>query len=239
MPRIDGRKDTQLRPVKIYPYYLEHPHGSVLIEAGRTRIICTAMVEEGVPKFMKGTGKGWLTAEYGMLPAATPSRSTRGVVRGRADGRTQEIQRLIGRVLRTVVDLDKLGERTVWIDCDVLQADGGTRTAAITSGFVACVLAMKTLLDRGLIAELPIKEYVAAVSVGIVTGRAMLDLCYDEDSCASVDMNVVMTEGNRFIEIQGTAEQEPFTRVELKELLDLARLGIEELIQIQKKILEG
>lgn len=238
MTRIDGRKNTQLRPVKIYPYYLDYPQGSALIEMGRTRVICTAMIEEGVPKFMKGQGKGWITAEYGMLPASTPERSTRDAVKGKIDGRSQEIQRLIGRALRCVIDMDKLGERTVWVDCDVLQADGGTRTAAITAGYVAVELAVRRMIEEGVVLESPLRDNVAAVSVGIVDGDPMLDLCYDEDSRAEVDMNVVMTAGERFVEIQGTAEKNPFGKAELKELLELAQDGIEKLIRIQKKVLE-
>lgn len=237
MARVDGRKNNQLRSVKIYPYYLDYPQGSALIEMGKTRVICTAMIEEGVPKFMKGQRKGWVTAEYGMLPAATPERSTRDAVRGKIDGRTQEIQRLIGRALRSITDVGKLGERTIWVDCDVLQADGGTRTAAITSGFVAVELAIRRLLEEGVILESPLKENVAAVSVGIVDGEPMLDLCYEEDSRAEVDMNIVMTASGKFVEIQGTAEKTPFGKVELKELLELAQNGIEKLVKIQRKVL--
>lgn len=237
MARIDGRKNDQLRPVKIFPDYLKYPQGSVLIEMGYTRVVCTAMVDEGVPKFLKGQGKGWITAEYGMLPAATPERKIRDGVKGKVDGRSQEIQRLIGRVLRSVADMDKLGERTIWVDCDVLQADGGTRTAAITAGFVAVALAMKKLIKEGIIAEFPLKENVAAVSVGIVNGIPLLDLCYEEDSNAGVDMNVVMTSGGRFVEIQGTAEKNPFTKIELKNLLSLAEGGIVKLIKVQRKVL--
>lgn len=237
MARVDARKNNQLRPVKMFPYYLDYPQGSALIEMGRTRVICTAMIENGVPKFMKGQGKGWVTAEYGMLPAATPERSTRDAVRGRIDGRTQEIQRLIGRALRSITDVDKLGERTIWVDCDVLQADGGTRTAAITAGFVAVELAIRRMIEGGTILESPLRENVAAVSVGIVDGDPMLDLCYDEDSRADVDMNVVMTASGRFVEIQGTAEKNPFGNAELKELLKLAQDGIEKLVKIQRKVL--
>lgn len=238
MPRIDGRKNTQLRPVKIFPYYLDYPQGSALIEMGRTRIVCTAMVEQGVPKFMKGQGKGWVTAEYGMLPAATPERGTRDAVRGKIDGRTQEIQRLIGRALRSVTDMDRLGERTIWVDCDVLQADGGTRTAAINAGYVAVELAIRRMIEEGIISESPLRESVAAVSAGMVDGMPILDLCYEEDSRAEVDMNVVMTAGGRYVEIQGTAEKVPYSKFELKELLDLAQKGIEKLIKIQEKVLE-
>lgn len=237
MSRIDGRKNNQLRPVKITPYFLEYPQGSALIEVGRTRIICTAMIEEGVPKFLKGQGKGWLTAEYGMLPAATPERSTRDAVKGKINGRSQEIQRLVGRALRSVIDMDKLGERTIWIDCDVLQADGGTRTAAITAGFVAVELAVRKIIQKGMIDKTPLVENVAAVSVGIVNGVPMLDLCYEEDSRAEVDMNIVMTADGKFIEIQGTAEKKPFNQSELKELIALAQKGIVKLIKMQKEAL--
>lgn len=236
--RIDGRKNNQLRPVKMTPHFLEYPQGSVLIEMGRTRIICTAMIEDGVPKFLKGQGKGWLTAEYGMLPAATPERKTRDAVKGKIDGRSQEIQRLVGRALRSVTNMDKLGERTVWIDCDVLQADGGTRTAAITAGYTAVGLAVKKAMKEGLIGESPLTENVAAVSTGMVDGMPMLDLCYEEDSRAEVDMNVVMTANGRFVEIQGTAEKQPFGKSELKELLSLAQTGIGKLIKIQKEVLK-
>lgn len=234
MIRIDGRKPTQLRPVKIHTNYIENPHGSAMIEIGRTKVICTAMIEENVPKFMKGEGKGWLTAEYGMLPASTPERTTRDITKGRINGRSQEIQRLIGRCLRTVLDLSKIGEKTIWVDCDVIQADGGTRTAAITSGFIAVSLALNKFLKQGIILESPIKEYLAAVSVGIVENKTVLDLCYAEDSTASVDMNVVMTSGGRFIEIQGTAEKHPFTAVQLNDMLKIAHQGIKQLIKLQK-----
>lgn len=236
MARSDGRKNRQLRPIKISPRYLDYPHGSALIEMGRTMIICTAMIEQGVPKFLKGSGQGWLTAEYGMLPASTPQRSIRGINRLRPDGRAVEIQRLIGRALRSVVDLDKIGERTIWVDCDVLQADGGTRTAAITVGFVAVALALKRLLGRDELTELPIRENVAAVSVGIVDDKPLLDLCYEEDSRAEVDMNVVMTSQGRFIELQGTAEKEPFGSAELDKMISYAHYGIRELIKQQKKV---
>lgn len=238
MSRIDGRKNNQLRPVKIFPYYLNYPHGSALIEMGNTRLICTAMIEESVPRFIKGQGKGWVTAEYGMLPASTPERSSRDSARGKVDGRSQEIQRLIGRAIRSVTDMDMLGERTIWVDCDVLQADGGTRTAAITAGFIAVELAIKRMIEQGLITESPLRENIAAVSVGIVDSVPMLDLCYDEDSRAEVDMNIVMTDGGRFVEIQGTAEKNPFTKMHLRDLLNMAQDGIEKLIKMQKKVLE-
>jgi len=223
--------------VKITPRYLDYPHGSALIEMGRTRIICTAMIEQGVPKFLRGSGQGWLTAEYGMLPAATPQRSMRMGNRLRPDGRAVEIQRLIGRSLRAVTDFEKIGERTIWVDCDVLQADGGTRTAAITVGFVAVALALKRLLNMGELTELPIRENVAAISVGLVEEKPLLDLCYEEDSRADVDMNVVMTSKGRFIELQGTAEKQPFGAVELDKMIGYARYGIRELIKQQNKVL--
>ena len=236
VPRIDGRNNKQLRPVKIHTDYLEYPQGSVLIEMGRTKLICTAMIEDSVPKFLKGRGRGWVTAEYGMLPAATPDRSIRSSSKGKVDGRSQEIQRLIGRTLRTVVDMNKLGERTIWVDCDVIQADGGTRTAAITAGYVAVELAVSKLIKKKVLKESPLQENVAAVSVGVVKGVPMLDLCYEEDSSAEVDMNVVMTAGGKYVEVQGTAEQEPFSQKELKELLALADAGIKKLIKIQRKV---
>jgi len=239
MYRTDGRKNDQLRTVKIFPYFLEYPQGSALIEMGRTRVICTAMIEEGVPKFLKGQGKGWVTAEYGMLPASTPERSIRESSRGKIDGRTQEIQRLIGRTLRSVVDMKKIGENTIWIDCDVLQADGGTRTAAITAGFVAVDLAIRKVMERNRYMENPIVDRIAAVSVGIVDGEPMLDLCYEEDCRAEVDMNLVMTDKGKFVEIQGTAENGTFDKRELDQLLEIGQKGIEELIQIQQKTLES
>ncbi len=207
----------------------------MLVEAGRTKVICTASVEDRVPTFLRNSGKGWVTAEYGMLPRATSTRTTREASQGKVGGRTQEIQRLIGRSLRSVMKLDQLGERTVWLDCDVIQADGGTRTAAITGAFVALVLALQAMREKGLIAALPVVDYVAATSVGIIDGTRMLDLAYDEDSRAEVDMNVVMTGGGKFIEVQGTAEALPFGRDALLEMLDLAQKGIGQLIELQKK----
>src|SRR6187549_3578661 len=206
MVRSDGRAPTALRPTRMTPGFLAHAEGSVLIEVGRTRVICTASVEDRVPPFLRGTGKGWVTAEYGMLPRATSTRTTREATAGKVGGRTQEIQRLIGRSLRSVVTMTELGERTIWIDCDVIQADGGTRTAAITGGFVALVLALERLREQAVIARVPVTDYVAATSVGIVDGTPLLDLAYDEDSRADVDMNVVKTSDGRFIELQGTAE---------------------------------
>jgi ribonuclease PH len=233
--RTDNRTADQLRTTYIHPQYLLHPEGSVLVEAGRTKVICTASVEDRVPTFLRNSGKGWVTAEYGMLPRATSTRTTREASQGKVGGRTQEIQRLIGRSLRSVMKLDQLGERTVWLDCDVIQADGGTRTAAITGAFVALVLALQTLREKGLIAALPVVDYVGATSVGIIEGVRMLDLAYDEDSRAEVDMNVVMTGSGKFIEVQGTAEALPFGRDALLELLDLAHKGISEIVELQKK----
>jgi len=208
----------------------------VLIEAGRTRVICTASVEDKLPPFLRGSGKGWVTAEYGMLPRATSTRNSREASRGKQSGRTQEIQRLIGRSLRAVTQLEALGERTVWIDCDVIQADGGTRTAAITGGFVALVLALQRLKERGTLKQIPVTDHVAAISVGIVKGTPLLDLAYDEDSTADVDMNVVMTGDRRFIEVQGTAEGAPFTRESHDALLALAEAGIGELVSLQREV---
>lgn len=235
--RISGRQANQMRPVKITPNYLKYAEGSVLIEAGDTRVICAASVEEKVPPFLKGSGKGWVTAEYGLLPRSTETRNVREAARGRLTGRTSEIQRLVGRALRAAVDFHALGERTIWIDCDVIQADGGTRTASITGAFVAMCLAMKVLKERGLVETLPVKDYLAAISVGIVEDEAMLDLEYLEDSRAGVDMNVVMTGQDEFVEIQGTAEGMPFSRRQMDQLLDLAAEGIRELIAIQKGII--
>jgi ribonuclease PH len=216
-----------------------HAEGSVLIEVGRTRVICTASVEDRVPPFLRGTGKGWVTAEYGMLPRATSTRTTREATAGKVGGRTQEIQRLIGRSLRSVASLKEMGERTIWVDCDVIQADGGTRTAAITGGFVALVLALERIRQQGAIARVPITNYVAATSVGVIAGTPMLDLAYEEDARADVDMNVIKTSDGRFIEIQGTAEAKPFSRVELDSLLTLADAGIAALIECQRTIVGG
>ncbi|OPL09531.1 MAG: ribonuclease PH [delta proteobacterium ML8_F1] len=233
--RINRNKD-EIRPVVITDRYLKDPEGSVLIAMGDTKVICTAMVEEKVPGFLKGTGKGWVTAEYAMLPGSTQTRKSRGQFK--VDGRSTEIQRLIGRSLRSVVDLEKLGERTLWIDCDVIQADGGTRTAAITGAYVAMVQAMKTLVDRGLLEEVPVRAYVAAVSVGRVDGEICLDLEYSEDVIAQVDMNLVMTDQGEFIEIQGTGEDRPFSSQDLGEMLAYGQKGIDALIAVQKKIIE-
>jgi ribonuclease PH len=218
------------------PNYLPQAEGSVFIEAGRTRVICTASVEDRVPPFLRNTGKGWVTAEYGMLPRATNTRTTREASTGKVGGRTQEIQRLIGRSLRAVTNLTALGERSIWIDCDVIQADGGTRTASITGAFVALALALDTLRERDLIRTIPLSDYVAAISVGIVDGEPLLDLAYDDDSRAEVDMNVVKTGDGRFIEVQGTAEALPFGRDALNALLDLADHGIRQLVDKQRAI---
>ena len=235
-PRPDHRAASQLRETRITPDYLLHAEGSALIEAGRTRIICAASVEDRVPPFLRGRGRGWVTAEYGMLPRATNTRSVREAAKGRVSGRTQEIQRLIGRSLRAVTRLTDLGERTIHIDCDVIQADGGTRTASITGAFVALVLALDKLRADGVIARLPINDYVAATSVGIVGGRPLADLAYEEDSRADVDMNIVKTGDGRFIEVQGTAEGEPFDRDALDTLLSLASEAIDQLIELQQSI---
>ena len=234
--RSDHRPPNELRETKLTPHYLEHAEGSVFIEAGRTRVICTASVEDRVPPFLRNTGKGWVTAEYGMLPRATSTRTQREASAGKVGGRTQEIQRLIGRSLRSVTNLPALGERTIWIDCDVIQADGGTRTASITGAFVALALALGALRKRDVIKSIPLLDYVAAISVGIVDGEALLDLAYDDDSRAEVDMNIVKTGDGRFIEVQGTAEGIPFGREALTSLLDLADIGIRQLIEKQRAI---
>ena len=232
--RTDNRTLDQLRPTRIQPQFLIHPEGSVLVEAGRTRVICTASVEDRVPPFLRNTGKGWVTAEYGMLPRATSTRTQREASAGKVGGRTQEIQRLIGRSLRSVMKLEALGERTVLLDCDVIQADGGTRTASITGAFVALVLALQHMREHNQLSTMPVVDYVAATSVGIVNGEPMLDLAYDEDSKAEVDMNVVMTGAGKFIEVQGTAETQPFGRDALLQMLDLAHNGINQLIEFQR-----
>lgn len=237
MTRNDGREARELRPIAITRSFIKHAEGSVLIEFGDTRVICTASVEESVPPFLRGKGTGWVTAEYSMLPRATHTRSAREASKGKQSGRTLEIQRLIGRSLRAVVDLARLGERSIHIDCDVIQADGGTRTASITGAYVALVDALNTLRNRGLLAELPIREAVAAVSVGIVEGEALLDLNYPEDSSAEVDMNYVMTSSDRFVEVQGTAEAEPFTIAQMDQMRELAMSGIRRLFDIQREVL--
>ncbi len=235
--RIDGRSSSGLREARITRNYIKHAEGSVLIEMGDTRIICTATVEERVPAFKKGMGEGWVTAEYSMLPRATKLRNQRDISKLKINGRSQEIQRLIGRALRTVVDFRLLGEREIVIDCDVIQADGGTRTAAITGAFVALVDACRYLMGKGLIERIPVTDFVAAVSVGIVDGQEMLDLCYLEDSNADVDMNVVMTGRGEFIEIQATGEKAPFSKKQMDLLIDLAQEGILSLINVQRNVL--
>ncbi len=237
MPRSFDRAASQLRPVRFQRRYTRHAEGSVLVEMGHTQVLCTASVEEKVPPFLKGKGTGWVTAEYGMLPRATNTRSSREAATGKQSGRTQEIQRLIGRSLRSVMDLAKLGERQITSDCDVLQADGGTRCASITGSMVALADAVAWLREEGVITEDPLRDFVAAVSVGIVGGEPMLDLDYAEDSSGGTDMNVVMTGAGNFVEVQGTAEGEPFTREELSRLVDLASRGITELIALQRKAL--
>jgi ribonuclease PH len=239
MKRADGRNPDQLRPVKIHPRYVARPAGSVLIEMGNTRVICAASVEEGVPRWMKEQGAkgGWITAEYSMLPYSTSPRKARESSRGKVEGRTQEIQRLIGRALRAVTDLEKLGERSVWVDCDVLEADGGTRTAAITGSYVALMLAMERLVKDKKLPANPVKHAVAAVSVGLLDGAALLDLDYAEDSTAAVDMNVVMTDAGELVEVQGTGEESTFTKKELSAMLKLAEKGIKQLLATQAKAL--
>src|SRR5262245_51626821 len=236
MIRTDGRSPNQLRPTTITPGFLTHAEGSVLIEVGRTRVICAASVEDRVPPFLRNTGKGWITAEYGMLPRSTHTRTNREAASGKVGGRTHEIQRLIGRSLRSVANLVAIGERTIWIDCDVIQADGGTRTASITGSFVALALALETLRERDVLRTIPLTDYVAATSVGIVDGEPLLDLAYDDDCRAEVDMNIVKTGDGRFIEVQGTAEAIPFGRESLNRLLDLAETGIRQLIDKQRAI---
>jgi ribonuclease PH len=235
--RSDGRKPWALRPVKILRHYIKHAEGSVLIEMGDTKVICSASVEGRVPHFLRNTGKGWITAEYAMLPRSTHTRTSRESSTGRASGRTFEIQRLIGRSLRSVVDLTGFGERTIWIDCDVIQADGGTRTASITGAYVAMVDAFRKMLKEGMIEKIPTKDSVAAISVGKVEGEIFLDLNYKEDSGAEVDMNVVMTGRGEFVEIQGTAEAAVFSKKEMDDLIKVAQKGIRELTKIQKKAL--
>jgi ribonuclease PH len=235
--RIDSRDNAQLRPVKITPGFLVTAEGSVLIEVGHTKVICTASLEDTVPQFLRGAGKGWVTAEYSMLPRATSTRTAREVNRGRVSGRTSEIQRLIGRSLRAVTDLTKLGERSIFVDCDVIQADGGTRTASITGGWLALALALKQMMDYGTLKKMPLTDYVAATSVGIVDGEPMLDLCYEEDSRAEVDMNVVMTAAGEFVELQATAEGKTFSGNKLNDLLSLAQKGIAELVDLQKGVI--
>jgi ribonuclease PH len=236
-PRVDGRAPDQLRPVTIQRGYTRYAEGSVLITSGETKVLVTATVEDKVPPFMRNTGQGWLTAEYALLPRSTHTRSQRESAQGRVGGRTHEIQRLIGRSLRAAVDLSKIGERTILVDCDVIQADGGTRTAAITGAYVAVVDALRWLKERKLIATIPVVGHLAAISVGVVDGRELLDLCYEEDSRAGVDMNVIALEGGKFVEVQATAEGQPYDRASLDRLLDLATGGIDDLIRIQREAL--
>jgi len=239
MAREDGRANDEIRPVAITRGYIKYAEGSCLIEIGDTRVICTASVEEKVPPFLKGSGTGWVTAEYGMIPRSCRTRNVREVARGQFAGRTMEIQRLVGRALRSIFDLKAIGERTIWTDCDVIQADGGTRTASVTGAFVALAEAGDWLKREGLVKKNPITEYLAAISVGIVGVDEMLDLQYSEDSLAAVDMNVAMTGGGKFVEIQSTAEGMPFSREKFNKLLDLAQKGILQLFDIQKEALEG
>ncbi|MHB1605454.1 MAG: ribonuclease PH [Leptospirales bacterium] len=236
MTRPDGRNADSLRSLNMMPRFNLYAEGSVLVEMGNTKVLCTVSVEERVPPFLKDLGKGWVTAEYGMLPRATHERNQREAARGKQTGRTQEIQRLIGRSLRSVVDSSRMGSRTLTVDCDVLQADGGTRTASISGGFVAMCLAFRELYDRGLLIQWPVREYLGAVSVGVVEGDAVLDLCYTEDSAAETDMNLVMTESGSFVEIQGTAEETPFSRETLNQLLTLGEKGIREIISFQHSL---
>jgi ribonuclease PH len=238
MEKALKKSKDDLRAVKITPHYIKHAEGSVLIEVGETKVVCTATVEDKVPLFLKGEGKGWITAEYGMLPRSTGQRMQREAVKGKQGGRTVEIQRLIGRSLRPTVDLEKLGERTVILDCDVIQADGGTRTASITGSYVALALALNKLKEEGGIEQVPLVGQVAAVSVGIVDGEPTLDLCYEEDSRAEVDMNIVMNSEGKFIEIQGTAEGHPFSLEQAEELFTLAKKGIDQLMEVQRQAIE-
>ena len=237
--RSDNRSPEQMRPVNIVPDFISTAEGSCLIELGNTRVICTATIEDSVPQFMRNSGKGWVTSEYGMLPRATLTRTPREVTKGRAGGRTHEIQRLIGRSLRAVTDMQKLGERTIFLDCDVIQADGGTRTASITGAFVAMGLAMRRMVESGTLTVAPIRDYVAATSVGIVDGEIMLDLCYEEDSRAEVDLNLVVTGSKKIVEVQGTAERRPFDDAQLAKMISLAKQGIESLVARQQAVLSG
>ena len=235
--RSDNRSPDQLRPVNIVPDFISTAEGSALIEMGNTRVICTASIEETVPPFLRNSGKGWISGEYGMLPRATLTRSARESAKGKQSGRTQEIQRLIGRSLRAVADLQRMGERTIWIDCDVIQADGGTRTAAITGAFVALGLALQRLVDAGTLTAAPIKDFVAAISVGIVDGEVLLDLNYEEDSRADVDMNFVMTAGHKMVEVQATAERQAFDEAQFAKMMAFARQGVQSLIAKQQAVL--
>lgn len=237
MIRIDGRKFDQIRDVKITRNFTKYAEGSVLIEMGETKVVCTASIEEKVPPFLRNTGTGWINAEYSMLPRSTQQRKIRDSSKGKIDGRSQEIQRLIGRAIRSVVDLNKLGERTIWVDCDVIQADGGTRTASITGAFVAVAEAIYKLYSDGLIKKMPIQNFVSAISVGIVNDECLLDICYEEDSNAQVDMNIIMTDRCEFVEVQGTGEERPFSRKDLNKLLELGEKGNKELIRMQRSAL--
>ncbi len=239
MVREDGRANNQLRPVKVTRGYMKYAEGSCLIEMGDTKVVCTASIEEKVPPFLKNTGTGWVTAEYGMLPRSCKTRVIREASKGQLGGRTMEIQRLIGRSLRSVMDLKCIGERTIWLDCDVIQADGGTRTASMTGAYVALVEATNYMIKQNMVKKDPVLDMLAAISVGILNGEDLLDLKYSEDSAAEVDMNVVMTGRGKFVEIQGTAEGEPFSRERMNKMLDLAQKGINELFEIQKVVLEG
>ncbi|MDD5600666.1 MAG: ribonuclease PH [Candidatus Humimicrobiaceae bacterium] len=237
--RIDNRENDQLREIKVTRNYISHADGSVFIEMGKTRIVCTAIVEDKVPKFLAGKGMGWITAEYDMIPGSAPQRIIRAQTAGRINGRTHEIQRLIGRALRAIVDLSKIGERTIWIDCDVIEADGGTRTASITGSFIALFDCLSSMIDKKIINEMPVESFLAAVSVGIVDGEILVDLCFEEDSRAEVDMNVVMDSKDELIEVQSTAELKPFSREDFEKMLEKAIIAIREIIEIQKKILSS
>lgn len=236
--RTNGRRADQLRKVEIQPHFIRSAEGSALISVGNTRVICTATIENTVPSFMKGQGKGWVTSEYAMLPRATQTRTARESTKGKPSGRTQEIQRLIGRSLRSITRMEELGDRTVWVDCDVIEADGGTRTASITGAFVALGLALGRLVQEGALRRLPLKDYLAATSVGVVDGQLLLDLNYEEDSHAQVDMNLVQTGAGLLVEVQGTAEGDPYSQEVLEQLLDLGSQGIRQLVQIQKKLVQ-
>jgi len=237
--RVDNRKPDELRPLTIKRFFTKYAPGSVFVETGDTKVICTATIEENVPPHVKNTGEGWITAEYSLLPSATPVRTSRESARGRLTGRTHEIQRLIGRSMRSIIDLSLLKERTIWIDCDVVQADGGTRTAAITGSYIALMDAVKWMMNNNIIKENPVLNSIAAASVGVVNGIVLLDLCYAEDASAQVDMNIVMTGGGKFIEIQGTGEEYTFDDTQLEEMLKMAKKGILEITEIQKKALEN
>jgi ribonuclease PH len=239
MQRHDGRKSNELRNIKVTKDFIKYAEGSCLIEFGNTKVITTASIDNGVPPFLKGKGTGWVTAEYSMLPRSCATRVPRESSKGKLGGRTHEIQRLVGRAMRSVVDMSKLGERTVWLDCDVIQADGGTRCASITGSFISLILALQKIKKDGLIKEIPVSDHVAAVSVGMFEGKPILDLNYEEDSTAEVDMNIVMTGSGKFIEVQGTAEREPFEKKDLDALVALAKSGIEDLVEMQKKVLKG